>query len=119
MKIVSIGKAGIIFDNGLTLEHYHEQDCCEDVYADWENMQVMGEREKNYVNAADLDFFENILKSIVPIEDLGFYIVTKQGICILVSCYNQQNGYYSDELSLRYDDQCMDITGCTKDELDY
>ena len=78
-------------------------------------MQVMGEREKNYVNAADLDFFENILKSIVPIEDLGFYIVTKQGICILVSCYNYQNGYYSDELSLRYGDQCMDISECVQD----
>ena len=119
MKIVSINKVGIIFDTGMILEDYHEQDCCEDVYADWESMQIMGERERNYVNAADLDFFENILESIVPIEGLGFYIVTKQGICILVSCYNQQNGYYSSDLELKYDDQCRDITKCVKDVLDY
>lgn len=115
MKIVSINKAGILFDTGMTLEHYHAQDCCEEVYADWKNMQITGEREKNYVNAADLDFFENILESIVPIEGLGFYIVTKQGICILVSCYNIQNGYYSSDLTLRYDDQYVDITECAKD----
>ena len=115
MKIVSINKAGILFDTGMTLEDYHEQDCCEDVYADWVNMQIMGEREKNYVNAADLDFFENILMSIVPIDDLGFYIVTKQGICILVSCYNYQNGYYSSDLELKYDDKSRDISECVQD----
>ena len=115
MKMVAIGKDGITFDNGKVLEDYHEQDCCEWVYADWENMQVMGEREKNYVKAADLDFFDNILESIVPIEDLGFYIVTKQGICILVSCYNRQNGYYSDELSLKYGEQYKDISECVQD----
>lgn len=115
MKIVSINKNGIIFDSGVSLVDYHAQDCCEAVYADWKNMQIMGEREKNYVNAADLDFFENILVSIVPIQGLGFYIVTKQGICILVSCYNIQNGYYSSDLALRYGDQYMDITECAKD----
>ena len=115
MKIVAIKDYGITFDNGKFLEDYHEQDCCEQVYADWENMQIMGEREKNYVNAADLDFFDNILESIVPIEGLGFYIVTKQGICILVSCYNCQNGYYSSELALKYGSQFKDITECAKD----
>ena len=118
MKVVSINEVGIIFDNGKVLVDYHEQDCCENVYADWENMQVMGEREKNYVNAADLDFFDNILESIVPIKELGFYIVTKQGICILVSCYNYQNGYYSDKLSLKYDDQYKDISECVQDFID-
>lgn len=118
MKILSISKIGIKFDNGKVLEDYHDQDCCEWVYADWENMQVMGETKYNYLCARDLDFFENILESIVPIEDLGFYIVTKQGICILVSCYNYQNGYYSDELSLKYDDQYRDITKCVQDFID-
>ena len=115
MKMLSIGKDGITFDNGKILESYHDQDCCEEVYADWENMQIMGKSEKNFVYAADLDFFENIFMSIVPIEDLGFYIVTKQGICILVSCYNYQNGYYSSDLSLKYGDQYMDISECVQD----
>lgn len=116
MKIVSINTTEILFDNGKKLTSEHDQDCCELVFADFENMQVMGEREKNYVNADELDFFENILDSVVPIEDLGFYLVTKQGICLLVSCYNIQNGYYSDELILRYGDECKDISKYTKFE---
>lgn len=128
MKIVEIGKIEakksydesgqyIKFDNGEKLEAYHEQDCCEWVYADFENMQVMGVQSKNFVYADELDFFENVLDSVVPIEDLGFYLVTKQGICILVSCYNEQSGYYSSDLTLRYKEEELDISECVKDEI--
>lgn len=117
MKIVEIGTEHIKFDNGEILESYHDQDCCENVYADFENMQVMGVQSNNFVWANELDFFENVLDSIVPIEDLGFYLVTKQGICILVSCYNIQNGYYSGNLSLRYMGKELDISNCVKDEI--
>ena len=109
----------ILFDNGEKLSSVHEDDCCEQVFADFKNMQVMGEREKNYVNADELDFFENILDSVVPIEGLGFYLVTKQGICILVSCYNVQNGYYSDNLRLEYMGKFRDISSCVPDYEDY
>lgn len=119
MKIVSINATEILFDNGKKLISEHDQDCCELVFADFENIQVMGVREKNYVNADELDFFENILDSVVPIEDLGFYLVTKQGICLLVSCYNIQNGYYSDKLILRYGNKCKDISKYTKEEYDH
>ena len=114
MKITHIDRDVIMFDNGKTLQTFHDQDCCEDVYADFENMQVMGERKKNYVSVRDLDFFENILDSVVPIEEVGFYLVTKQGVCILVSCYDIQNGYYSSNLTLIYDGKEKDITECTK-----
>lgn len=105
----------ILFDNGKKLTSVHYDDCCEQVFADFKNMQVMGEREKNYVNANELDFFENILDSVVPIKDLGFYLVTKQGICILVSCYNVQNGYYSSNLELEYGGRTKDISSCVPD----
>lgn len=121
MKIVEIGTdclndQFIKFDNGETLSYYHEQDCCEAVYADFKGMQVMGVQPENFVYAYELDFFENVLDSIVPIKDLGFFLVSKQGICILVPCYNIQNGYYSSELSLRYKGKELDITKCVKDE---
>ena len=120
MKIVEIGESYgdqyILFDNEKKLEYIHDQECCEEVYADFKNMQVIGLQDKNFMWASELDFFENLLTSVVPIEGVGFYLVTKQGICILVSCYNVQNGYYSDELKLCYDDTYLDITGCTEDE---
>ncbi len=112
MKIAKIGYEYIEFDNGQRLTCEHQQDCCEQVYADFENMQVMGVREKNYVYSNELDFFPRILDSIVPIADLGFYIVTMQGICLLVSCYNLQNGYYSSNLELRYMGKTKDISDC-------
>ena len=71
--------------------------------------------DKNYVWARELDFYEDILNSIVKVPGVGFYIVTKQGICILVSCYNDNNGYYSSELILRHRGAELDITECTYD----
>ena len=103
----------ILFDNGKTLESYHNVDCCEVVYADFRNMQVMGQRDENYIDSDDLDFFEDILDSVVPIEGLGFYLVTKQGICLLVSCYDIQNGYYGNNLTLLYDGKERDISECS------
>lgn len=120
MKIVKIGKdclydQYIEFDNGETLSYYHDQECCEQVFADFGNMQVMGVQPENFVYAHELDFFEDVLDSIVPIEDLGFYLVSKQGICILVSCYNRQFGYYSDDLTLCYRGKALDISKCVQD----
>ncbi len=36
MKIVKITDEEIKFDNGYILCYFHEQDCCEHVYADFE-----------------------------------------------------------------------------------
>lgn len=117
MKLIS-KKDMLVFDNGSMLEYHHYQDCCESVYADFDSMQIITDVGKNSVDVKDLDFFEDLLKSIVPIVDLGFYIVTKQGICILVSCYNIQNGYYSSDLELFFKKdgkvETMDITDCTE-----
>lgn len=103
MKVKSIG-TGIEFDDGSYLFDDHDQECYEQVYADFPAMVAMVDGKENSIDITKLDFFENIMDSIVPIDGLGFYIVTKQGICLLVSCYNIQNGYYSSELTLRYKD---------------
>lgn len=117
MKLIHKGES-LGFDNGSVLRYEHWQDCCEHVYADFENMQIITDVGKNLVDANDLDFFDDLLESIVPITGLGFYIVTKQGICILVSCYDEQNGYYSNDLELLFirgdTVEQMDISHCSK-----
>jgi len=117
MKLIEVNEGGLVFDDGSTLYSMHCQECCEEVYADFGGMQVVTRVEGNSVNSMDLEFFGNLLDSIVPIEGLGFYIVTKEGVCILVSCYNIQNGYYSNKLELVYDSgnlrKTKDITNCT------
>lgn len=102
----------ILFDDGSILKSVHEKDYWEEVYADFRNMQVMMPQDKNFMWAQELDFYEDILNSIVKVPEVGFYIVTKQGICILVSCYNYNNGYYSDNLALEHRGARLDITRC-------
>lgn len=97
------------FDNGKRLECVHDPDCCGDNYADFPDMQVMGVQAGNSVRAEDLTFFDDILNSIIPIKDLGFYLVTTNGLCILVPCYSVQNGYYSSDLTLKYDGKCISM----------
>lgn len=112
----------ILFDDGSILKSVHEKEYWEDVYADFGNMQVMTPQDKNFMWAQELDFYEDILNSIVRVPEVGFYIVTKQGICILVSCYNINNGYYSDNLALEHRGAILDITGCasyTDDDLNH
>ena len=103
MNVKHIG-AEIEFDDGSYLFHDHRQECYEQVYADFPAMVAMVDGKENSIDITKLDFFENIMDSIVPIDGLGFYIVTKQGICLLVSCYDNQNGFYSSKLTLRHED---------------
>lgn len=41
MKIKKLLENQIHFDNGYKIVFNHEQDCCEEVYADCENIQAM------------------------------------------------------------------------------
>lgn len=97
---------GVVLSNGIRVWTYHDQDCCENVYADWEALDD--------TTFADETFTDVIIEK-VPYS--GFRI---NGY--FVPCYNQQNGYYSDELTLfiKYPDGRkieMDITECNQDEI--
>lgn len=124
MKIVKIDSIGIEFDNGATLKHFHEQDCCERVYADWKNIQVLTKIGRNSISAEELDFDENLTEYILGLKGVGFVLEDKNGIQLFVSCYNQQNGYYSSDLHLIYTgNDCItteiDITNYVRNELDW
>ena len=58
MKIKTINNDNIEFDNGYKLEYYHYQDCCEQVYADFDmikNYNVSTKTGKS-INIKDIDF---------------------------------------------------------------
>lgn len=90
MKIKKIDPLGIVFDNGNVLIYEHYQDCCEEVYADWEYL-------KDECGIYDADFTDI---DIEPVEHKGIRICGKHR-SFFVPCYNIQNGYYSDKLDIR------------------
>ncbi len=81
------GQGGILFDNNTGLIDYHGQDCCEHVYADFSNL--------------DSGIWKHNFESIsLESANEGFRFGDARKY--FVPCYNEQNGYYSDYLEIRY-----------------
>lgn len=85
MKIKAITKAGIEFDNGWKLTHFHDQSCCESVYADWMPLKDTSIMDEDF---DDID--------ITFVKNYGIRINEKYG----VACYDDQNGYYNSDLKI-------------------
>ena len=118
-QIVSFCKGAFTFSNGkiLTLIDEHEQDCCENVYADWSTLPLQQDQFMN----KDIDSIE-----IKGVEELGFLIIFKNKDNVvdkaMINCHNEQNGYYSNELKLiiKYNgkETTADISDFVKDNID-
>ena len=85
----------IIADKKIEIATYHEPDCCEHVYGDFSILKY------------HLEFLKGkkiTSISIKGVEDMGFLLVFhteyEEFQKIFIACYNYQNGYYSDSLSL-------------------
>lgn len=124
MKIERITDTEIKFNNGITLEYYHAQDCCENVYADFEYLHqynVLPSTGEN-ISIYDIEFDEDIYNIIEYEEDLGIKLVSKTGDKWFIPCYNEQNGYYNDrlELIIKFIDKPtirIDISDYVKDDI--
>jgi hypothetical protein len=106
MKLIEIEEDKLVFYDGTTIEAFHSQDCCEHVYADFKQLE-------------DTDVFDHDFKdlSIEGVKDSGFRL---EGY--FIPCYNEQNGYYSDDLKLvikqNGKDTDVDITDFVEDRID-
>lgn len=94
MKITKYGEdVGVVFDNGSYLYDYHDQECCEDNYAGWSQLEE---------SALNHDFDEETFE-IIP-NDYGFRFGDKSRT-FYVPCYSEQNGCYSDDVNIMYKDK--------------
>lgn len=101
----------------LTIETYHDQDCCESVYGDFSAVKA----QFNELPGKKLK--ELVVKSV---SEMGFLLNFKVGWReynkIFVACYNSQNGYYSSNLSLRIKNgettTEVDISDAVEDQID-
>lgn len=93
MKIKSIDDYKIVFDNGSTLSYEHDQDCCENNFADFLHLDT---------EAASYDFPEEL--QFEAVEGQGFRFGDGQRM-FFVPCYSDQNGYYSSDISILFNGQ--------------
>ncbi len=83
------GQGGIEFSDHSVLVDLHDQDCCENVFADFSNLDS---------DIMSYDFKDTI--KLQKAED-GFKFGDGRR-WFFVPCYNEQNGYYNDALSIAY-----------------
>jgi hypothetical protein len=93
MKIINITDEAIIFDNGYDMTFDHSQDCYEQNYADFSQIDDI---------AKDYNFNENL--KFEPIEGSGFRFGNDNQM-VFVPCYSEQNGYYSSDIDIYYNDK--------------
>lgn len=96
MRIKEITDEKLIFDNGMTISFYHEQDCCEYNYADFKQIDDLARAEEFDPN--NLVFEES---------DYGFLFGNKSGRMYFVPCYSEQNGYYSCDINILFNGKCV------------
>jgi hypothetical protein len=97
MKILTLKDNKITFEDGYILKFKHDQECCESVYADCENIQSL-HNINDYIYEAEF----NVPPEFEMAEGIGVHLIAKSGMKYLISCYNQQNGFYSDELEMYF-----------------
>lgn len=107
MKIKNITEEEILFNDGTVVTYNHDQDCCENVYADFNALK-------------DTDIFDKEFKD-VKIEGVNGSGIKMNGY--FIPCYNEQNGYYSSNLeivikSLGKDKKVIDISEFVEDKID-
>ena len=100
------GRGGIEFDDGTVLIDLHEQDCCENVYADFSNL--------------DSDIMSYNFKGPIQIKEArnGFKFGDGRR-WFFVPCYNEQNGYYNNALSIAYGSVAKKIVRYSKGKAIY
>lgn len=96
MRIKEITDEYILFDDNKKITYYHDCDCCEFNYADFMAIKTTETWQELY--------FTNFYKPLVfeKVEGCGFRFGNIDKM-FFVPCYSIQNGFYSDEIGIRYD----------------
>lgn len=95
MRILEVTDEKILFDNGKAITYYHSKDCCENNYADFEQLEEA---------ALEYDFNDELRFEFV--DNAGFRFGDER-LMFFVPCYSDQNGYYSTGVEILYDEEVV------------
>ena len=94
MKIVKVTDSEIVFDNGSEITFSHLQDCCEHNYASFKQLEE---------RALEVEFDENLI--FEETDGYGFRFGSKETEMFFIPCYSEQNGYYSSDIDIFYNNK--------------
>lgn len=94
MKIVKVTDSEIVFDNGSEITFSHVQDCCEHNYASFKQLEE---------RALEVEFDENLI--FEETDGYGFRFGSKETEMFFIPCYSEQNGYYSSDIDIFYNNK--------------
>ena len=102
MHIQNVTNCRIVFSvDGTNETHeitfWHHQDCCEDNYADFSTLTE---------NVVYYDYAFNEKLDFEAIDEMGFRFGS-DGKWIFIPCYSEQNGYYTDEINIDFDNETV------------
>lgn len=95
-KIKQVTYDMILFDDGSKITYDHQRECCEENFADFEQIDDIA---KN----TDFDTNNMLFESV---EGSGFRFGNK-GKMFFVPCYSDQNGYYTEHIDIYYNDDAV------------
>lgn len=90
----------LYFSDGSYISFDHDQDCCENNYADFSQLEE---------SALDYEFELPIL--FEKVEGAGFRFGDYKRK-FFIPCYSEQNGYYTSELDIYYTHPVLHIDEC-------
>ena len=96
MKIKEVNSDHILFDNDSKIIFDHCADCCEYNYADFEQLEE---------SAFGYDFDTNLI--FEEVSGCGFRFGSKGPPMFFIPCYSVQNGYYSSDIDIYYDERMV------------
>ena len=96
MKIKSVSEGRILFDNRNSITFDHYRDCCECNYADFTQIEP---------DALNYEFDEELV--FENTKYYGFRFGNKNGYMFFIPCYSEQNGYYSSDVDIYYNDELV------------
>ena len=101
-KIIEAGENILRFDNGVEIYCDHTQECCENNYADFTQLDDIA-RSRDF----DTDNLE-----IEILENQGFRFGNKPFNMHFIPCYSVQNGYYTTKLDITINGRMIGTLKC-------
>ena len=96
-KIKEVTCGHILFEDGSKITFDHEQDCCEYNYADFEQLDDIARNE----------MFDTKNLKFELTGSYGFSFGNKNGRMFFVPCYSEQNGYYTSDVDIYFNNKCV------------